>query len=127
MAVAVEELRERPVVVEESLARRVGRFATRLPIHLLLLFVGLMWLLPTFALFMTSLMTPEDYNSFGWWKLLSKPSLATWDNYSNLWHESDIPHAADASSVPCSDIADTRLGGALNCPPTSAPLGAHVH
>ena len=42
-----------------------------------------MWLLPTFALFVTSLMTPQDYNSFGWWKLLSDPSLATWQNYSN--------------------------------------------
>jgi len=93
VAVAVEELRERPAVVEESVARRIGRGAARLPVHLFLLFIGLLWLLPTFALFMTSLMTPQDYNSFGWWRLLSKPSLATWDNYSNLWTESDIPHA----------------------------------
>ena len=94
MAVAAEELRGRSeVVVEESTARRIGRAAARAPVNLALLFVGLLWLLPTFALFMTSLMTPQDYNSFGWWRLLSEPSLATWDNYSNLWHDSDIPDA----------------------------------
>jgi alpha-glucoside transport system permease protein len=94
VAVAAEELRGRQeVVVEESVARRIGRAAARAPVHLALLFIGLMWLLPTFALFMTSLMTPQDYNSFGWWRLLSEPSLATWDNYSNLWHDSDIPDA----------------------------------
>src|SRR5215510_1423076 len=92
MAVAVEEL-HRPVVVEESTAKKVGRIAARGPINVILIFVGLLWLLPTFALFMTSLMTPQDYNSFGWWKLLANPSLATWDNYSNLWNESDIPDA----------------------------------
>jgi alpha-glucoside transport system permease protein len=94
MAVAAEELRGREaVVVEESAARRIGRAAARAPVNLALLFIGLMWLLPTFALFMTSLMTPQDYNSFGWWRLLSEPSLATWNNYSNLWHDSDIPDA----------------------------------
>jgi alpha-glucoside transport system permease protein len=92
MAVAVEELRQ-PVVVEESTAKKIGRYAARGPINLILLFVGLMWLLPTFALFVTSLMTPQDYNAFGWWKLLSDPSLVTWQNYSNLWNDSDIPDA----------------------------------
>ena len=92
MAVAVEEL-HRPVVLEESTAKKVGRIAARGPLNLILIFVGLLWLLPTFALFVTSLMTPQDYNSFGWWKLLSEPSLATWQNYSNLWNDSDIPGA----------------------------------
>ena len=82
LAVAAEELRGRP----ESWSRRASRGRSAAPqpgarCTSLLLFIGLLWLLPTFALFMTSLMTPEDYNSFGWWKLLSKPSLATWDNY----------------------------------------------
>ena len=94
MAVAAEELRGgEPVVLEESVARKIGRAATRAPLNLALLLIGLMWLLPTFALFVTSLMTPQDYNSFGWWRLLSEPSLATWENYSNLWNDSDIPDA----------------------------------
>jgi alpha-glucoside transport system permease protein len=90
MAVAAERVGA-PVVVEEGAAKKIGRWSARLPLHLLLVTIGLLWLLPTFALFMTSLMTPADYNSFGWWKLLSEPSLATWQNYSNLWNETDIP------------------------------------
>jgi alpha-glucoside transport system permease protein len=93
VAVAVEEAVRPPVVVEESTARKIGRVAARGPVNVVLLFVGLLWLLPTFALFMTSLMTPADYNAFGWWKLLADPSLITWQNYSNLWNESDIPDA----------------------------------
>jgi alpha-glucoside transport system permease protein len=91
MAVAVEELHT-PVVVE-STAKKIGRYATRAPVHLLLLFVGLLWLLPTFALFMTSLMSPADFNSFGWWKIFAEPSIATWNNYSEVWNNSDIPDA----------------------------------
>jgi alpha-glucoside transport system permease protein len=90
MAVAAERVGV-PVVVEETTAKKIGRWSARLPLHLLLVTIGLLWLLPTFALFMTSLMTPADYNSFGWWKLISQPSLATWQNYSNLWNETDIP------------------------------------
>jgi alpha-glucoside transport system permease protein len=90
MAVAAERVGA-PVIVEESTAKKIGRWSARLPLQLLLLTIGLLWLLPTFALFMTSLMTPADYNSFGWWKLISDPSLATWQNYSNLWNETDIP------------------------------------
>ncbi len=91
MAVAAEELRI--PVVEESTARKIGRYAAKAPLHLLLVVVGLLWLLPTFALFMTSLMTPADYASFGWWKLLTEPNIATWNNYSEIWNNSDIPHA----------------------------------
>jgi alpha-glucoside transport system permease protein len=92
MAVAVEDLRQ-PVVLEESTAKKVGRYAARGPLNLILIFISLLWLLPTFALFITSLMTPQDFSSFGWWKLLADPSLATWENYSNLWNDTDIPDA----------------------------------
>jgi alpha-glucoside transport system permease protein len=77
----------------ESVAAKIGRLVRRLPVHLLLVFVGALWLIPTFGLFVTSLMTPSDFNSFGWWKLLSDPSIATWENYRTLWNDSDIPDA----------------------------------
>src|SRR5207248_3490355 len=41
----------------------------------------------------TSILAPASFNQFGWWKLLSKPSLHTWQNYSNLWHHTPIPHS----------------------------------
>ena len=29
--------------------------------------------------------------SNGWWKVIAHPHLATWSNYSNVWHGTDIP------------------------------------
>lgn len=85
---------ELPVVVpHESRARRALRIAARAPLHVLLVAVGLLWLVPTFGLFLTSLLAPEDFNSFGWWKIISHPHLVTWNNYSSLIHETDIPHS----------------------------------
>ncbi len=44
-------------------------------------------------LFLTSLLSPTDFQTHGWWKVLAHPHLATWANYSNVWQNTDIPHA----------------------------------
>ena len=41
------------------------------------LFIALLWLMPTLGLFLTSLLSPGDFTSNGWWKIISKPHLAT--------------------------------------------------
>jgi alpha-glucoside transport system permease protein len=87
---------EVPPVVEDPndrAAARIGRFATRLPVHIFLLAVGVLWLMPTLGLFFTSLLSPQDFTSHGWWKVISSPHLATWDNYQNVWNNTDIPHS----------------------------------
>jgi alpha-glucoside transport system permease protein len=83
-----------PVVIadpNERIAARIGRGVAKLPLHLFLLFVGVLWLMPTIGLFFTSLLSPSDFASNGWWKIISKPSLATWADYSNVWNNTDIP------------------------------------
>ena len=85
-----------PVVVPdpaEKASARILRGAARVPLNLLLLAIGLLWLVPTVGLFFTSLLAPENFNSGGWWQVLSKPSIATWNNYSNLWNDTNIPHS----------------------------------
>jgi alpha-glucoside transport system permease protein len=85
-----------PVVVpkpHDSIASRIARGTAKAPVHLFLLAVGLLWLVPTIGLLLTSLLAPEDFNSKGWWQIISKPSVATWANYSNLWNQTDIPHS----------------------------------
>ena len=50
-----------PVVVKDphdTTAARIGRFATRLPLQILLAFIAVLWLLPTLGLFLTSLLSP---------------------------------------------------------------------
>ena len=83
-----------PIVVadpNERLAARIGRAVAKLPIHILLLLVGALWLVPTIGLFFTSLLSPSDAVTNGWWKVIAHPHLATWSNYSNVWHNTDIP------------------------------------
>jgi alpha-glucoside transport system permease protein len=87
---------EAPVVIadpNERLSAKVLRTVAKLPLHLFLLFIGALWLVPTAGLFLTSLLSPSDFATNGWWKVISKPHLATWANYSNVWHNTDIPTA----------------------------------
>jgi alpha-glucoside transport system permease protein len=97
MATAAAEVRRAPVV-EESLATRIIRVAGRAPVHFILVLVGLLWLVPTLGLFLTSLFSPTDVNSLGWWEIFSKPSLATFQNYQDVWDNPAI-HSAFFTTV----------------------------
>jgi alpha-glucoside transport system permease protein len=84
MATAAAERHAQPVVIEESLATKIVRIAAKAPIHLILVFVGLLWLVPTLGLLFTSLLSPENLVEKGWWQVFSEPSLITFENYRNL-------------------------------------------
>jgi alpha-glucoside transport system permease protein len=83
MATAAAEAR-RPAVLEESAATRILRVVLKTPLHLLLLLIALLWLIPAFGLFLTSLLAPTTVNEGGWWQALQEPSLITIDNYQRL-------------------------------------------
>ena len=97
MATAAAEVRRAPVV-EEGLATRIIRVAGKAPVHFLLVLVGLLWLVPTLGLFLTSLFAPTDINSLGWWEIFSKPSLATFQNYQDVWDNPAI-HSAFFTTI----------------------------
>jgi alpha-glucoside transport system permease protein len=92
VATAAAEAR-RPQVVEESAATKILRLVGKAPIHFVLVLVGLLWLVPTLGLFLTSLFSPTDVNSLGWWEIFSKPSLATFQNYQDIWNDTSIRSA----------------------------------
>jgi len=77
--------------VQEQQIRRErarGRFLRRLgrsPLHVLLVVLGLLWLVPTIGLFLTSLLSAEDYLEGGWWQVFSEPSKLTLENYSAIF------------------------------------------
>jgi alpha-glucoside transport system permease protein len=89
--VAAEQRTRQIVKPPDSIAAKIGRAATHAPVHILLAFVGLLWLLPTIGLFLTSLMEPDVIGTTGWWKVFSQPHLFAWTNYSNLFHNTSIP------------------------------------
>ena len=74
-------------------AARILRFVARAPIHLVLVVVGLLWLVPTIGLFLTSILPAQAFTVKGWWQIFAKPSLATWQNYSAVLHNSSITHS----------------------------------
>jgi alpha-glucoside transport system permease protein len=98
-----------PIVIKdpsEALPAKIGRAVTRLPIHIFLLFIGVLWLMPTLGLFFESLLSPANAQTNGWWKVLAHPHLATWANYSNVWHGTDIPTSLRIT-------AEIALGGTI--------------
>jgi alpha-glucoside transport system permease protein len=92
MTAAAAEVRSRPVK-EESVATKILRVLGKAPVHFVLVLVGLLWLVPTLGLFLTSLFSATDVNALGWWEILSKPSLATFQNYQEIWDNQSIRSA----------------------------------
>ena len=91
MAVAAEA-----VVVpapRASASARILRFTAKAPVNLILILLGLLWLVPTIGLFLTSILPASALASKGWWQIFSHPSLATWSNYDALIHNSGMVDA----------------------------------
>jgi alpha-glucoside transport system permease protein len=72
-------VRPEPRTVSERLARIVGRS----PVHIVLGLIGLVWLVPTIGLFITSLRPSADMRSTGWWTILFEPRF-TLTNYERV-------------------------------------------
>jgi alpha-glucoside transport system permease protein len=87
------ELEAPRVGVDESTATRIVRYISRTPVYLLLAFIGILWLVPTLGLFLTSVLEPAEIGTTGWWEILSKPSEATFDNYREIFDNDDITSA----------------------------------
>jgi alpha-glucoside transport system permease protein len=84
------EAQQQPVVLRESVATKIVRFLGRTPVYLLLVFLGVLWLVPTLGLFFTSVLDSTVIGRTGWWELLSKPSEATFDNYREIFDNEQI-------------------------------------
>src|SRR4051812_33917585 len=84
---------QRPPLPQGRGLMAVVRLVRRAPLNLFLGAIAVMWLVPTFGLFLTSLMPKEDIAQQGWWTLFSKPSEATFQNYRDLFNNNDITSA----------------------------------
>ncbi len=73
------EARREPRTVSERLVRFLGRT----PIHLALGFIGLIWLLPTVGLLVTSFRPRSDIQASGWWTILGNMRF-TLENYGQV-------------------------------------------
>jgi alpha-glucoside transport system permease protein len=90
---AVTVPRARTAHPREGRAARIGRLVAHGPLNVLLLFVGVLWLIPTLGLLLTSLLPTTVIGQQGWWKIVSHPSVATFDNYRAIFKNSAIMDA----------------------------------
>jgi alpha-glucoside transport system permease protein len=79
--------------MSESTATRIVRILGKTPVYLFLVFIGLLWLVPTLGLLFTSLLQPADIGRTGWWHVITQPSLATLDNYREIFQNDAITSA----------------------------------
>jgi alpha-glucoside transport system permease protein len=98
MATATAEAGAR-VAPRQSAATKVVRAASSAPIHLFLIFIGLLWLVPTVGLFAISILDPSISATAGWWEIFSQPSAATLDNYRAFFDNSDLIAAVKVTVI----------------------------
>ena len=69
---------------------RVVRALGRTPVQLVLVLAGVLWLVPTVGIFLTSLLSAENYLEGGWWQVFSEPSKLTFENYTALFDNETV-------------------------------------
>ncbi len=88
VAVPAPKLSER-----DTFAAKAIRFTMKTPVHIVLAFLAVLWVIPTLGIFITSILPAQAFTVKGWWQIFSKPSLATWENYRMVLHNHSITHA----------------------------------
>jgi len=77
----------------DTAAAKILRAVGKLPLQIFLAVVALLWLVPTIGLFITSILPASEITTSGWWKIFAHPSLATFSNYSALFHNAGLTQA----------------------------------
>jgi alpha-glucoside transport system permease protein len=76
---------------------RINKILNRIPTHAIIIFMILVWVVPTFGLLITSLRPSQAINSSGWWTILSPPrGSAEYTEYCAACHGSggdELPNA----------------------------------
>jgi alpha-glucoside transport system permease protein len=83
----------------ESGAARILRGVAKAPVNLVLIVLGALWIVPTFGLFVTSILPASVLANRGWWQIFSHPSVATWSNYDKLFHNTGLINALKTTAI----------------------------
>ena len=78
---------------QDKVSAKILRAVAKTPVYIALAILGVLWLIPTVGLFVTSILPASALASKGWWQIFSKPSLATWSNYNAMFHNHGLMSA----------------------------------
>jgi alpha-glucoside transport system permease protein len=70
-------------------ARIVGRLTGGV-LYGIVALIGVLWLIPTLGLFISSLRKSSDISSSGWWTVFSHPAQITFSDYANIFKDQGI-------------------------------------
>lgn len=76
----------------------------KLPVHIVLIGLCLLWLLPTFGLLVTSFRPFQDVNDTGWWTVLAAPKGS--NEYAQACASC---HGSDGRKLPKADLTNPQL------------------
>ncbi len=62
----------------------LSKFASRFPLHIIVIAIALLWMTPTFGLLVSSFRPSTEIASSGWWTAIQTPFKFTLDNYSSV-------------------------------------------
>lgn len=88
---------------------RLRGLLRKLPVHVVILGLGLIWLVPTIGLLVTSLRPVQDANSSGWWEAFSeRPGASEYRQYCGACHGAAGDEIASANLADAEFIAGFR-------------------
>jgi alpha-glucoside transport system permease protein len=81
----ISDTREKPqplaVTRDQEEAGPMRRFLRRLPLHLVVIGITLLWSIPTIGLFISSFRPAREISTSGWWTVFTPPTNLTFDLY----------------------------------------------
>lgn len=77
-------------VTASRVAGRREHFWNRLPVHLVLALLMIVWLLPTIGLLINSFRGAAGIQSSGWWTAILQPQTLSLDNYAHVLTQNDL-------------------------------------
>ncbi len=85
---------------------RINKILGRIPVHAIVLFTLLIWIVPTFGLLVTSLRPMQDINTSGWWTVFLPGKANT--AYATYCASC---HGGDGTALPAADLTDPSVYG----------------
>jgi alpha-glucoside transport system permease protein len=85
---------------------KLNNFFKRLPLHLAIIIMVLLWLIPTLGLFITSFRTREDVRNTGWWTAFAAVKPVGQVEYNTYCASC---HGADGKKIPTADLSDPNV------------------
>lgn len=83
---------------------RINKIINQIPTHFIILFMIVIWVVPTLGLLVTSLRPAQAINTSGWWTVLSPPRGS-----AEYAQSCETCHGADGKSLPNADLTNPQL------------------